>query len=109
MKTKVSKKAFLSSMARKHNMPITAVNDFYEAFIEEIYSTIASGHTLTLTGFGSFYLQKHKGHPVQFDGNEGRRGVNDYLIFKFSASDVINRRFRDDYQSGNVVFHFDET
>lgn len=76
------------------------VMTIYDALIAEIYKSVAEGKVVSLTGFGSFYLTKHKGHPVRCDKG---LSVSDYVLFKFSTSNVLNSRFRKDYASGNCV------
>jgi nucleoid DNA-binding protein len=92
---KTSKTAFLNQVARASGVDISTVTRVYTAMINEIQSIVCDGTSLSLTGFGTFYLQKHKGHPVQFEGKSTR--VPDYWVFKFSASDVLNTRIRQLY------------
>ncbi len=92
-KNKISKNEFLANVARKHDMSVEDITTAYNAIVDGICDTVTEGKSLSLTGFGSFYLQRHKGHPVNFEGKAAE--VKDYVIFKFSASDVLNRRFRD--------------
>lgn len=99
-KNKVSKNQFLAEVAHNNDMSLEEVTTAYNAIVDGIHDVVASGRTLSLTGFGSFYLQRHKGHPVQF---EGRANVGDYVIFKFSASDVLNKRFRREDAAGDIV------
>lgn len=99
-KNKISKNQFLADVARNNDMSLEDITDAYNAIVNGIHDVVVSGRTLSLTGFGSFYLQRHKGHPVQF---EGRSNVEDYVIFKFSASDVLNKRFRQEDADGQVV------
>lgn len=99
-KNKISKNQFLADVARNNDMSLEDITDAYNAIVSGIHDVVASGRTLSLTGFGSFYLQRHKGHPVQF---EGRSNVEDYVIFKFSASDVLNKRFRQEDADGQIV------
>lgn len=99
-KNKISKNQFLADVARNNDMSLEDITDAYNAIVNGIHDAVASGRTLSLTGFGSFYLQRHKGHPVQF---EGRSNVEDYVIFKFSASDVLNKRFRQEDADGQIV------
>lgn len=99
-KKKMSKKQFLSDVAKANDMSIKDITYAYDAIIDGIEDVVSSGRSLSLTGFGVFYLHKHKGHPVQF---EGATEVSDYVVFKFSASDVLNRRFREGYDNGDVI------
>lgn len=101
-KNKISKNEFLANVAREHDMSVEDITTAYNAILDGICATVESGKSLSLTGFGSFYLQRHKGHPVNFEGKAAE--VKDYVIFKFSASDVLNRRFRevDDVTDGGI-------
>lgn len=92
---KTSKTAFLKNVAATSGLDINVVTRVYTAMINEVQNTVCEGNTLSLTGFGTFYLQKHKGHPVQFEGK--MNSVPDYWVFKFSASDVLNSRIRQLY------------
>lgn len=98
-KNKISKKHFLAAVAHDSGMSIENIIKAYDAIVNGLHDQLASGNTVSLTGFGSFYLQKHKGHPVQF---EGRAVIHDYIVMKFSASDVLNKHFRKEYHEGKV-------
>lgn len=69
-----------------------SVTEVCDAMLSEITDIVDAGNRLSLTGFGSFYAQVHRGHPVQFGG--ASKTVGDYRVFKFSASNVLNRRLR---------------
>lgn len=98
--SKVNKNELIRTVAKKNKISIAEATRIYDSFVSEIYNIMAEGKSLSLTGFGLFYLHKHKGHPVQFEGDTK---VNDYVVFKFSASDVFNKRLRDGYDKGEVV------
>lgn len=65
---------------------------WYEAFETELVEAVANGERVSFTGFGSYGMKTHKGHPVQF-GSGGSR-VEDYKVFRFVPSNVLNRRLR---------------
>lgn len=67
--------------------------DVYEAMTAELLDLVSKGYRVSLTGFGSFYAPMHKGHPVQFGSK--RDTVKDYRVFKFSASNVLNKHLRE--------------
>ncbi|MET0886381.1 MAG: HU family DNA-binding protein, partial [Mycetocola sp.] len=91
---RVNKREYVARVARRAGVPVKVANLVYEAAIEELLATLASGDKLTLTGFGKFYPQVHKGHRVQT--KIGRQGeevpvepdveamVEDYAVVKFS-------------------------
>lgn len=94
MKSKVNKNEFLKEIARKTNKPVSEVRDIYDAIVDEIKTVVCSGQGLSLTGFGTFSLKEHKGHPVQFEAKSDK--VQDYVVLKFTASDVLMSRIRND-------------
>ena len=59
-KNKISKTQFLADVARNNDMSLEDITDAYNAIVNGIHDVVASGQTLSLTGFGSFYLQRHK-------------------------------------------------
>lgn len=91
---KVNREEFLSRVAKRTGHTVVDVSDVYDGIVSEIADIAKTGSKLSLTGFGLFYVQLHKGHPVQFGGN-GRK-VSDYAVFKFSASNVFNKKLRGD-------------
>ena len=98
MKRKINKNEFISTVAKKNRIPVADVRLVYEAIIAEIKTTVCAGKELSLTGFGTFSLKKHKGHPVQFEAKTDT--VKDYLILRFAPSDSMMTRIR---ESGNAV------
>ena len=90
---------FLVRVAKRADVDAKTVAAVYDAVIEEIIDIVGRGDRLTLTGFGKFYGQVHKGHPVQRVTQEGKLGasdepgtVDDYAVLKFSATRAVNRR-----------------
>ena len=90
---KVNKEAFLESVAKDTGMSLAAVSAVYGSMMKVAEEVAVSGKELSLTGFGRFYLQRHKGHPVQF-GTPSEK-VRDYVVYKFSASNVLNNKLRE--------------
>lgn len=100
MKHKVNKNEFLSAIAEKTGLELGLVKTVYTALVDEIRVTVCRGEDLSLTGFGSFTLKKHKGHPVQFEAKSDK--VKDYVVLKFAASDVLMSNIRHDYANGDA-------
>lgn len=92
MDGKVNREDFLSRVAKRTGLELSDVNTVYYGIVSEIEDIARSGDKLSLAGFGSFYVQMHKGHPVQFGTHD--RKVDDYMVFKFSASNVFNKKLR---------------
>ena len=92
---KVSKNEFISRISSRCGFSRNDVRLFYDAFIDEIRDVICEGRDLSLTGFGTFSIKQHKGHPVQFHSTGG--SVDDYVVLKFTASDVLMDKIRKAY------------
>lgn len=71
---------------------VNLVHQVLDATLDTIVKDVKDGKRVSLTGFGSFYSQIHRGHPVQF-GTKTER-VPDYPVFKFAVSNVLNKDFR---------------
>lgn len=71
---------------------INLVHRVVDTMLDTIISDVKDGKRVSLTGFGSFYSQIHRGHPVQFGVKTDR--VPDYRVFKFAVSNVLNKDFR---------------
>lgn len=71
-----------------------AAQTAYNAMIDELLDLVGQGNTVTLTNFGKFYPQNHKGHRVQFAKSEDAAEVTDYTVLKFSATREVNRRVK---------------
>lgn len=100
MKHKVNKNEFLQSIAEKTGLDMDIVKTIYIATVDEIRTIVCRGEDLSLTGFGTFTLKKHKGHPVQFESKCDK--VKDYVVLKFAASDVLMSNIRRDYENGDA-------
>ncbi|MBO5435591.1 HU family DNA-binding protein [bacterium] len=100
-KQKINKNEFLDMIAKTNNMSVGHVRDVYDAIVDGVKNVVCKGQDLSLTGFGTFTLKKHKGHPVQFEAKSDK--VNDYVVLKFAASDVLMSRIRADYDEGTAI------
>ncbi|WP_314647714.1 HU family DNA-binding protein [uncultured Microbacterium sp.] len=89
---RVSKREFVQRFARRGGISVQAAQTAYTAMIDELLDLVGQGHTVTLTNFGKFYPQAHKGHRVQFAKDDGSAEVTDYTVLKFSATREVNRR-----------------
>ncbi len=89
---RVSKREFVQRFARRGGISAQAAQTAYDAMIDELLDLVAQGNTVTLTNFGKFYPQTHKGHRVQFAKDDDAAEVTDYTVLKFSATRRVNRR-----------------
>lgn len=90
---RVTRQQFLTQVAKKNGVTVESLTNAYNMLFDGIFDIVKENKSLCLTGFGVFYLQKHKGHKMQFgvacDGN-------DYYCFKFSSANTLNQRLRQD-------------
>jgi DNA-binding protein HU-beta len=94
---RVGKREFVQRAARRGGIPLRTMQQAYDAMIDELLDLVGSGNRVTLTGFGRFYPQAHKGHTVQTNISKdpgapgGSKKVDDYFVLKFSATRDVNK------------------
>lgn len=93
---RVSKREFIKRVARRAGVPTRVAALVYEATVEEILDTVSDSKRVTLTGFGKFFLQRHKGHRVTTIGDRAESATDlgeiaDYSVLKFSATRAVNK------------------
>lgn len=93
VKKKLNREEIIARAAEKTGFSVSDMTKAVLAFEDAIKDAAMEGKTVCLTGFGKFYLQRHKGHPVQFA--KDTEEVVDYLVYKFSASNVWNATLRE--------------
>ena len=94
MDTRINRSEILNNVSERTGISVTDVKAVYEAFLDEVVEKAVAGHTVVLNGFGTFYVQSHKGHPIRFESFRHRGAIEDYLVFKFSASHSMNDKLR---------------
>lgn len=107
---RVNRSEYVARVARRAGVPVRVATTVYDAMIEEILDIVAEGNRLTLTGFGKFYPQEHKGHRVRGvdeDGKlaevaEGQKVIDDYAVLKFSATREVNRSLGERARAGEL-------
>ncbi len=87
---RVSKREFIAEVSHASGVPAKVVTEVYDAAIEVLLGNVRRGNSVTLTGFGKFYAQRHRGHRVQF-ANGGGKTIGDYSVLKFSATRATNK------------------
>lgn len=76
------------------------VKEIWDTMVAVILRNIKEGRKILLTGFGSFFLQKHAGHSVQFKNTDDK--INGYVNIKFAASNKLNRELREEYRENKI-------
>ncbi|ROR75982.1 DNA-binding protein [Plantibacter flavus] len=89
---RLAKRQLLARVAHETGIPYSVATKLYEEMIAQILASVGEGIPVTLTGFGRFYAQGHKGHRVQFADQDGSTKVNNYAVLKFSATSAVNRK-----------------
>lgn len=83
---RVNKNEFLSKLAERTGLPVRTVSLVYKEAVAELMDIVLRGDRLMLTGLGSFYRQKHKGHYVQFANDGQGKKIKDYMVLKFAST-----------------------
>lgn len=94
MGNRINRSVILKNVADRTGFALHDVKTMYDVFVDEVISNAVAGDTVVLNGFGTFYLQAHKGHPIRFESCNHRGAIDDYLVFKFSASHSMNDKLR---------------
>jgi nucleoid DNA-binding protein len=68
----ITKKEFISSLAKRMNTDETTAKQWIEEFTETLFDTFKTGEGVTIDGLGGFYLQRKKS-GVAFKFNPGQR------------------------------------
>ena len=87
---RVSRREYIAALAERAEISVELATKLYAVGIEVLLEQVASGRTVLMTGLGRFYVQRHKGHLVQFTGGE-KRVIPDYPVLKFSAAREVNQ------------------
>lgn len=93
MPGKLNREDIITMAARKAGTTIEDMTEYMEAIESSIREAALAGKTVSLMRFGTFYVQRHGGHPVQFTGGKGDK-VSSYLVYKFSAAAAFNEELR---------------
>lgn len=93
---KMNKRGLITYIAKSNEIPVEDAARMYNCVMTAIRDVVTKNVKLSLGGFGVFQIQKHKGQPVQFCGSD--MTVQDYFVFKFSASKTLNQYLRDHAQ-----------
>lgn len=96
---RVSKREFVQRAARRGNIPLRTMETAFNAMIDELKDLVGKGNRVTLTGFGKFYPQEHRGHTVRTQIKKGAgetKQVDDYYVLKFSATRETNKSLMPD-------------
>lgn len=93
VKKKLNREDIVERAAKKCSLSQSEILEAVLAFEDVMKEMALEGHMVCLTGFGKFYLQRHKGHPIQFA--DGKSRTPDYVVYKYSASNVWNNTLRE--------------
>lgn len=72
MADRIEKKEFIHRVAARMGADEAQAAAWVDGVLEEMHDTFASGHGLTLPGFGGFYLER-RGRSMAFKFNPGQR------------------------------------
>lgn len=79
----------LKAVSHKSGVSLSVVRSVYDSMVDITVENLIEGRRVGMTGFGSFYIQDHKGHPVQF--NNTKKSIDDYKVVKFVASGLVKK------------------
>lgn len=90
---KMNRTDFIAYLAMQNDLSHEdAEKLIYDAFVKGVITALEDGNYIALAGFGNFYVQEHKGHPVQFTDDKSE--IENYYVLKFSAGQKVKKHFR---------------
>lgn len=99
--SRMKKQTFISRLADEAGISKKEANELYQAFVRAIVGSVLTGESVSLRGFGTFQLKKHKGHTVSLLGN--MTNISDYYGLRFTASETLNKQIRQELHDENIV------
>ena len=90
---RVNKDEIVDIVALKTGTDKEIVRSVLRETVDAVTDLVMNGNEVSIMGFGKFYKQLHKGHPVQFGDPDEK--IKDYYVFKFSTSNVVNDELRE--------------
>lgn len=103
---KVTKAKFMTEITPEINQLLETnlsdedIRSIWDIMQKNILKHMRDGKEVLFTGFGNFFLQKHAGHPIQFDS--GKSKIEDYVNLKFTASNKLNTELRQEFRQGRI-------
>lgn len=92
---RVCKRELIRRMADGAGISVKSAGLAYESLTKTILEEVGEGNRVCLNGIGTFGLKVHKSSPMGFKPGFVQ---DEYLVFKFSPSEVATARFRDQCQ-----------
>ena len=86
-RNKIKKRDIINRIAKETGVSNVQVKKICDMFIAIIKDELCKGREVSISGFGSFFIRRHKGHPVQFGAKDGE--IKDYPVVRFTASKVF--------------------
>lgn len=94
---RLNKSELIRLVADKTNNSYTDVKNIIDTFLSSIEDGLKANNVVTISGFGTFKVEVHKGHPIQFKGGV-KQFIDDYPVLKFNVSKVMKDSLRDSYK-----------
>lgn len=95
----------LKETSHESGVKLNVVRSVYNSLVSVLLQNLENGNRINMTGFGSFYVQKHKGHPVQF--NKKKSSISDYNVVKFSVAGSVKRKFNKHKINNDITIESD--
>jgi len=109
---RVNKREFLDRVATNSGIPASVVREVYDGIWGEIHELLVTGHDVSLDGYGSFSLKKHKGHLSRNVAMHDKDAevfnhstvMDDYYVIKFTAGVRWRARVRQEAAENGEKF-----
>lgn len=90
---KINKSDLVDIISEKENMSKKQVKNVIDIFLSLIEDNLHERNSVTLSGFGTFKIDMHEGHPVQFKSGK-KMFIEAYPVLKFNVSKILKDRLK---------------
>lgn len=94
---RLNRSELIEATAQETDLSVSKVKEVVDTFLRSIEIGLKNDKIITISGFGTFKVDMHKGHPIQFKGGQ-KEYIEDYLVLKFNVSKVFKDGLRSEYK-----------
>ena len=87
----MNKAQIIDLVARKSKLPKRAVNDVIDVFLHQLIDVLSKGDKVTLSGFGTFKIQKIQAKTVRLPRSDKYVKIKPHRVVRFKSGKALER------------------
>ena len=87
----MNKAQIIDLVARKSKLPKRAVSDVVEIFLNQVIDVLSKGDKVTLSGFGTFKIQKIQSKTVRLPNSDTYVKIQPHRVVRFKSGKALER------------------